>query len=244
MVPLNRGDVKPRRRYESRRRQAQAAQTREDVLAAAQRAFLERGYAGTTLAAVAHAAGVVVETVYRGFGSKAGLFKAVVEAAVAGGAARAEVPVEQRPTVRAVIEETDPHRQLERYAATQPGIHARMAPLMRVLAVAAATDADLAQVQREMEEFRLAGLGQFAQLLAERGALRPGLSAEHARDILWTLCSHTTYDQLVTQRGWTPQEYQTWLAETLRQTLLTADNQPGESQRQEPSSTRVQHKGQ
>src|SRR6266542_6691989 len=104
-------DVKPRRRYDSRRRQAQAAQTRQDILAAARDAFLERGYTATTLAAVARAAGVVVETIYRGFGGKAGLLKAVVEAAVAGGAARAQVPPEQRPVIQAIRAETDPHRQ-------------------------------------------------------------------------------------------------------------------------------------
>jgi len=220
-------DVKPRRRYDSRRRQAQAAQTRADVLAAAHDLFLQRGYAGTTLTAVARAAGVVVETIYRGFGSKAGLFKAVVEAAVAGGADRAQIPVEQRSAVRAVIDETDPGRQLDRYTATQPAIHTRIGPLMRVLTGAAASDAELAGVQQEMEDFRLAGLGRFAALLADRGALRPDLSVNHARDIIWTLCSHATYDQLVNQRGWTPQQYQTWLAATLRHTLLPPGHHPG-----------------
>jgi AcrR family transcriptional regulator len=139
-------DVKPRRRYDSTRRQAQAAQTRQDILAAAQRLFLERGYAGTTLAAIATAAGVVVETIYRAYGSKAELFKAVVRAAVAGGADRAQVPVEQRPAIAAVIAEPDPHRQLELYAATQPGIHARAGPLLRVLVGAAAADPELAEL--------------------------------------------------------------------------------------------------
>jgi AcrR family transcriptional regulator len=213
-------DVKPRRRYDSSRRQAQAAQTRQDIITAATEVFLKHGYTGTTLAAVARAAGVVVETIYRGFGGKAGLFKAVVEAAVAGGTARAQIPVEQRPAIAAVIAEADPRRQLERYAATQPGTHARMGPLLRVLAGAAATDADLAGVLRELEDFRLAGMGRFAQLLADRGALRPGLTADHARDILWTLASHATYDQLVTQCGWPPEQYQTWLADALSHTLL------------------------
>jgi TetR/AcrR family transcriptional regulator, regulator of autoinduction and epiphytic fitness len=95
-----------------------------------------------------------------------------------------------------------------------------MGPLMRVLAGAAATDADLAEVLRELEDSRLADMGRFAQLLAGRGALRPGLSAEHARDILWTLASHATYDQLVTQRGWSPEQYQTWLADALSHLLL------------------------
>jgi hypothetical protein len=75
-------------------------------------------------------------------------------------------------------------------------------------------------VLHELEDSRLAGMGRFAQLLTDRGALRPGLTAEHARDILWTLASHATYDQLVTQRGWPPEQYQTWLADALKHMLL------------------------
>src|SRR6266511_4189623 len=179
----------PRRRYDTTRRQAQAAQTRQDIVAAAQRVFLERGYSGATLTAIAQAAGVVVETIYRGFGSKASLFKVVVRAAVAGGAARAAVPPEQRPAIQAVIAETDPRRQFQLYAATQPGIHARAGPLLRVLVGAAAADPELAEVWAQLENERLAGMGRFAQRLADRGVLRPGLSAEDARDVLWPLNS-------------------------------------------------------
>jgi AcrR family transcriptional regulator len=221
-------DAKPRRRYDSRRRQAQAAQTRHEILGAAHRLFLERGYAGTTLASVAEGAGVVVETIYRAFGGKAGLFKAVVEAAVAGGAARAERSPEQRPAIQAVIAEADPRRQLELYAATQPGIHARIGPLFRVLAEAAAADPELAEVSRQMDEQRLAGMGRFAQLLADRGALRPGLSVDEARDVLWTLNSHAVHDLLVVRRGWPPGRYRDWLSATLARTLLPDDG-PGPS---------------
>lgn len=213
-------DVKPKRSYDSRRRQAQAAQTKADVLAAAHEVFLERGYAKATLSAIAEAAGVVVETLYRLFGGKAGLFQAVVEAAVAAGSARAEVAVEERPAIRAVIDETDPVRQLELYAATQPGIHARIGPLMKVLTEAAAADEALAIAAQRMDQQRLEGLGRFAQLLSDRGALRPGLSAEDARDQLWTLASHTVYSLLVTDRGWSPQRYQQWLSGTLVKILL------------------------
>jgi AcrR family transcriptional regulator len=213
-------NVKPRRRYDSRRRQTQAAQTRRDILAAAHDAFVERGYTGATLAGIAQAAGVVVETVYRAFGSKAALFKAVVEAAVAGGAARAEVAPDERRAIQAVIAEADPRRQLDLYAATQPGIHARMGPLLRVLAVVAAADPELAEVSRQMEDQRLAGMGRFAQLLADRGALRPGLSVDEARDLLWTLNSHAVHDLLVVQLGWSPERYRDWLADTLARALL------------------------
>jgi AcrR family transcriptional regulator len=213
-------DVKPRRRYNATRRQAQAAQTRQDILDAANRLFVEGGYAGTTLAAIARAAGVVVETIYRAYGSKAELFKAVVQAAVAGGADRARVPVEQRPAIAAVIAETDPHRQLELYAATQPGIHARAGPLLRVLIGAAATDPELAELWTQIEKERLSGMGRFARLLADRGVLRPGLSAEEARDLLWTLNSLAVHDLLVRQRGWSPERYRDWLAAALARELL------------------------
>ncbi len=212
-------DVKPRR-YDSTRRQAQAAQTRKDILTAAHQVFLERGYTGATIASIAQAADVVVETIYRAFGSKAALFKAVVRAAVAGGAARAAVPVEQRPAIQTVIAETDPHRQLARYAATQPGIHARAGPLLRVLIGAAAADPELAEVWTQLEDERLAGMTRFAQPLADRGVLRAGLSVEEARDVLWTLNSLAVHELLVVQRRWPPERYRDWLAATLARALL------------------------
>jgi AcrR family transcriptional regulator len=218
--------VKPRRRYDTTRRQAQAAQTRQDILAAARQVFLEHGYTGATLAGIAQTAGVVVETIYRAFGSKAGLFKAVVEAAVAGGAARAAVPVEQRPAIQAVIEETDPRRQLELYAATQPGIHARLGPLFRLLAAAAAADPPLAEVWTQLEDQRLNGLRRFVQLLADRGVLAHGLSVEDARDVLWTLTSHAVHDLLVVQRGWSTERYRDWLATSLANALLSDTDEP------------------
>jgi AcrR family transcriptional regulator len=212
--------VKPRRRYDSTRRRAQAEQTRHDVLTAAGELFLADGYAATTLAGIAQAAGVVVETVYRAFGSKAELFKAVVEAAVAGGAGRAEVPVEQRPAIQAVIAETDPRRRLERYADTQPGIHARLAPLYRALAAAAATDPALAAVARELEDGRRAGQAGLARLLAGNGELRPRLDVEEAADLIWALASPAVHELLVGQRGWTPERYRDWLAGALADALL------------------------
>ena len=219
-------DVKPRRRYDSTRRQAQAAQTRRDILDAAHRLFLELGYAGTTLAAIATAAGVVVETIYRAYGSKAELCKAVVRAAVAGGADRAQTPVEQRPAIAAVIAEPDPRRQLALYAATQPGIHARAGPLLRVLAGAAAIDPELAELWTQIEDERRHGLIRFAQLLADRGVLRPDLTVTEARDLLWTLNSLAVHDHLVLRCRWSPDRYRDWLAAALARELLPDHQAP------------------
>jgi AcrR family transcriptional regulator len=206
--------VKPRRRYESPRRAAQAAQTRRDIVTAAGRQFRERGY-GVPLTEIASEAGVVVETVYRIFGSKAALFAAAVEALLAGGAKRAEVPVEDRPAVRAIHDESDPRRQVAVFAATQPGIHRRAGPLLRALRDARASDPELARLWDEMETQRLEGQGRFVRMLAERGAVKPDLAVDAAIDVLWTLCSLAVYDLLVLGRGWSDDRYQAWLTHAL-----------------------------
>jgi AcrR family transcriptional regulator len=213
-------DVKPPRAYRSERRSAQAAQTRLDILGAAGKLFRERGYGAASLPALATEAGVAVETIYRAFGSKAGLFKAVVEAAVAGGSTRADTPVEERPAIRAIIEEPDPRRAVALYAATQPGIHRRSGPLLRALRDAAATDRELRRLWDEIERARLDGQGRFAGMLAGRRALKPDLSVEAARDIVWTLCSLAVHDLLVEERGWSEDRYLGWLTESLTQQLL------------------------
>ncbi|HKB18862.1 MAG TPA: helix-turn-helix domain-containing protein [Candidatus Dormibacteraeota bacterium] len=221
-IPPNNRDVKsrPRRRYDATRRLEQAAQTRIDVLTAARELFPERGYAGTTINEIAIAAGVAVETIYRSFGSKAALFREVLEAAIAGGAERAAIPAEQRPAVRKMAEEPDPRRLLELHAATQPGIHARSGPYDRVLREAASADPDLADVWRQLEAQRLTGMRRLAQRLHDLGALRPGLSVEKARDILWTVNSHAVYDLLVVERGWPPERYRDWIVATNVHSLL------------------------
>src|SRR5688500_20182783 len=115
----------PKRAYRSIKRADQVAQTRRDVLASAGALFRAHGYTAVSMPVIAREAGVAVETIYRGFGSKAGLFKAVIAAAVAGGSTRADVPVEERPAIRTIRDEPDPRRTVELYAATQPGSHRR-----------------------------------------------------------------------------------------------------------------------
>ena len=215
--------VKPRRRYDSPRRRAQAAQTRQEILAAAGTLFRQRGYAGASMAQIAADAGVVVETIYRGFGSKRALFRAVMEAVLAGGTARGDVPVEERPAIRAVIEEPDPHRQIALYAATQPGIHRRSGPLLRALRDGMASDSELRSVWDEMEAWRLEGQGRFVEMLADKGALRVGLPVNEARDLVWTLCSLAVHDLLVVERGWTSERYEEWLTSALKCALLPDD---------------------
>jgi AcrR family transcriptional regulator len=214
-------DVKPRRRYESPRRAEQAAQTRREILTVAGNLFRERGYA-VPMPEIAREAGVVVETVYRAFGSKSGLFREVIEALLAGGPTRADVPVEERPAIRAVIDEPDPRRKVALYAATQPGIHRRAGPLLRALRDAKASDQELARLWDGLEAWRYTGQGRFVEHLAASGGLRPERSAEEAKDVVWTLCSLAVYDLLVLERGWTDDRYEAWLAAALTTELVQA----------------------
>ena len=130
------------------------------------------------------------------------------------------MPVEDRPAIRAIIEEPDPRRQLAMYAHTQPGIWARVGPLLRVLEAAADSEPELRQLQREQDVQRHDGLTRFTRLLHERGSVRDDLTPERAADIIVTLGSFATYDSLVTVRGWTHDQYETWLADMLQHSLL------------------------
>jgi AcrR family transcriptional regulator len=220
-IPSNTEKVK-RRPYDSPRRRAQAARTRRDIIDAARTLFEANGYAGTTLAAVASQAEVVVETIYRSFDGKAGLLEEVIQAAVAGGADRAEVPVTERPAIRAVIEEPDARKKIALHSATQPGIHARSGPLLRALREAAAADENLHQVHERLEEQRLNGMYQYAQDLVETGQTRKGLSQDEIRDVLWTITSIEVHDRLVIQRRWSADKYVEWLTDTIVRLLLRA----------------------
>ncbi len=210
-----------RRGYDSPVRRAKAAATRARVVEAAERLFVERGYAGATVPGIAAEAGVAVETVYRSATGKAGLLADAVRSAVAGGSERSDVPVAQRPAIRRIADETDPVRQLELYARTQPGIWSRVGPLLRVLDAAATSDQSLAELRRRLAEERRHGLrAGLAHLLDQRGVLREGLDAERAGDIVYAVCDRANYEALVGECGWTDEEYRTWLAQTLVAALL------------------------
>jgi AcrR family transcriptional regulator len=210
-----------RRKYDSQLRRAQAARTRTRIVEAAHRLFVERGFAGATIPAIATEAGVAVETVYRSANGKAGLLGDAVRAAVAGGAERADVPVIERPAIRRIIDEPDPVRQLQLYAATQPGIWSRVGPLLRVLDAASTSDTSLIELREQIAAERRHGLrAGLGKMLEQRGVLRPGLTAERAGDIVYTVCGQANYEALVTQCGWTEREYRDWLVETLGAALL------------------------
>jgi len=218
-----------RRRYDATRRRQQAARTRAHIVEVAGWLFVERGYTGTTIPAIAGEAGVAVETVYRSASGKSGLLADAVQAAVAGGAERAEVPVPERRATGRIDEETDPVRQLQLYAATQPGIWSRVGPLLRVLDAAANSDDSMVRLREHIADERRQGLRHgLGRMLEQRGVLRNGVTAERAGDIVYAVCGQANYLALVADCGWTEAAYESWLAETLIAALLPpASDRPG-----------------
>jgi AcrR family transcriptional regulator len=205
--------VKTRRRYDSTRRQEQARQTQRAILEAAQRLFLERGYAGTTIGAVAELAGVSVETVYKAFRNKAGLVKGVFDVAIVGD--DEPIPMLQRELVARITAEPDSRRKLFMYGDHLAAAGPRAGALQLLIRSAAASHPDAASVWEQMVTERLVGMTEFARHLYEGGHLRIDVSFDEARDVLWTYNSVELYDLLVLQRGWEPKRYGRWIAAAL-----------------------------
>ncbi|MFF5293038.1 TetR/AcrR family transcriptional regulator [Paractinoplanes globisporus] len=201
------------RRYSSEVRAEQRRATRQRVLEAARALLLRRGYTGTTVDAIAHRAGVSVQTVYNTVGGKAAVLKAVYDTALAGD--DEPVPIMERPTVAAMREATDARRFLALYARLGREMYARVGALLPILLEPAARDfADT------IEGERLKGTAMIAAILDERFTLRPGLSAADAADVLWTLTAPELQVRLVHRRGWSLQRYEAWLATTMANALL------------------------
>ena len=206
-----------RRAYRSPRREQQAAETRAMVVAAAARLFGERGWAGTGMRDVARAAGVSVETVYASFRSKADLLLAAIDVAVVGDAA--PVPLHQRPEFAALGSGTRQQRA-RATARLVTGINQRTAGVVLALREAAASDPELAERMREREQRRRINVEQGAALVAGR-AVTP-----EEVDGLWAVLAVEVYQLLTELRGWTPQQYENWLAGVIDR-LLPRPGQPG-----------------
>jgi AcrR family transcriptional regulator len=210
--------VKTSRPYKSVVREEQARQTRRAVLDAARDLFLERGYAATTVPEVAANAGVSVETVYKTFGNKPGLVKAVFDVAVVGD--DEPVPMMQREFVRRNMAEPDPRKKLEAYGAHLGRRSARANPIQLVVRDAAITDAGAAVVWEQLQTERLTGMTAFAAHLKEGGHLRKGVPMEEARDALWAHNSVELWDLLVNRRGWSNARFGKWVGRQLIAALL------------------------
>jgi AcrR family transcriptional regulator len=197
-----------KRAYNSSRRKRQAAETRAEVLDAAVRLFNESGWAGTTVAAIADAAGVAVETVYSGFGSKKALLRDAADASAVGDAD--PVPFVERREFLQLGEGTVADR-LRAGVDVIANTHDRSAGVWRALQDAAEGDEELAAWALDAEQRRRVDTVRSLELVFGRPIDGSVI------DVLWVLYGPETYRKLVYELRHSRAEYQRCIAEaTLR----------------------------
>lgn len=199
-------------------RPEKARLTRRRIIAAAAQRFLEKGYGATTLDQVAAQADVAVQTVYFHFGNKATLLKQALDVAAVGD--DEAVPLLDRSWFTSLHTESDPVRIIGLWTEGGREILERVAPLLAVVRGAAGTDPDLAAQWDVNEEQRRTAFRGLADLLADRGALRPGLTAQDAADLAFLISSAENYMVATGVLGWSPERWQLFTAAQLASVLL------------------------
>jgi AcrR family transcriptional regulator len=201
------------------RRQRKAIATKRRVLDAAETLFLRDGYVATTMAAIAEQADVAVQTTYAVFGTKPAILAELFAARVVGD--DDDAPLRDREDWHSMEREPDPRRQLALLAGIATRIGDRIAALYPVMATAAGSDPQIAEMYRRQQQSRYQDQRRIAQTLSRKGVLRDGLSETQATDIMWAVANPHTHRALVGERGWTSEEHQHWLAHMLAFALLT-----------------------
>jgi AcrR family transcriptional regulator len=216
------GGVKPgskssRRAYHSPLRADQAQQTRRRVLEAARQLFVERGYAGTTVAVVADAAGVSPETIYLSLGGKRGLLEGVMDITGPHDTAADDDKwwsmVDELPTASA---------RLDKMVEFSCRILARTRPIHAIIRGASDSEAFAAAFGRRLLEERLANQTERIRRYLDED-LRRGLSASEAGERYCALASPELYYLLTVELGWTATQHRRWLTRLMRAELLGGD---------------------
>src|SRR4051794_26489039 len=216
--PFSGDPVRQPRTYRSPARAEAARQTRRRIVGAAHELFETRGYAGTTIDAVAEAAGVSRRTVFLSVGSKAELLKTAWDWGVVGD--DEPVPMAERPHVLAMQEVTDPELLVRLWVDQVLAVADRLAPLEVVLNRAVDADAEAATLRARIDLERRGGALMFVTHLASTGGLRDGLTLDEAADMCWILMNPLLQARLRTDRGWTGQAVADWLVRLASASLL------------------------
>lgn len=212
---------KAARPYHAPRRDEQARRTRARIVAAAAEQFRIRGYAATTVRAVAAVAGVAVPTVELAFGTKARLLKAVIDEATAGddepvamlerdwagAATRSETVEDFLVIIGRVVRETAE----------------RVADLVVVATEAASTDPEIDALCQTVDVQRALNAGWIVDGIAARSALR-NTGTDTAVDTVWLLMDPAVYCRLIHRRGWSAARFERWFVDSVHR--LVANTEP------------------
>ena len=211
------GDVK--RPYDATSRQQQARARRLRVLLAARDLFERDGYRRTTVVGIAAAAEVSPEMVYKTFGSKAALAKAVFDVALAGD--DEPVPIRERPAMAAIRAEPDVRRQIALFVEGLVERLGRSARIQVMVRDGRHVDESLQPVWDQLVEEGLTGMRMLGRRLLDTGQLRAGLDLDEVTDLLWNYLAIDHYERLVLNRGWSAARYREWLTRAITTALCT-----------------------
>lgn len=207
--------VKTRRPYSTALRDEQAHSTRQRILDTARQLLVRGGYSQVTMQELAREAGVAHQTVYSQFGNKIRLARELIDSGfphVAEGVA----------VLERARDAGDPEQWLRVTGTFARHLYGPCADLFRFMRESG--DPQLMAHYREVAASRRQRFAQLGPQLERSGRLRPGLSGEDAIDVVWLMSSPETYEQLVLDRGWTPERFETWLGDALIELILVPDS--------------------
>src|SRR3954447_6579787 len=208
--------LEPKRAYDGTRRQEQAGRTRDRIIDVAERRFLDAGYGATTVAAVATDAGVSADMIYKSFGGKAGLVRAIRARALQGEGAEPAETRSDRLHERAL----SGRKIIEGWGTLTAEVAPRGAPILLLVRAAALSDPEGATLLAEMDDDRLRRMTSNARRLRDGGHLRSGVTVAQAADVLWTYSAPELYELLVSRRGWSAKRYGRFVADAMIDALL------------------------
>lgn len=224
------GSEETSRPYDASGRRERAEASRREVLARARELFLAQGFGATTIAQIARAAGVSAESVYKNFGGKPGLVRAIWDESLLGAGAR---PAQDRSDA-VQAEATDPRALMEQFGRFIAEVSPLGSPILLLIRDAAATgDAAMAELLLEVDDGRYARMLHNARAVLARGILRPGLTEAEVADVFFVSTSAELFETLVLKRGWSAERLGEFAAGLLIGNLV--DRGPS-SQGHDPSS--------
>jgi len=202
-----------KRPYKSLVRQRQAGDTRRRIIDAARQLLQSAGYDGMTIEAIAQRAEVSAQSVYAIFRSKTGILTELLDQSTFGD--------EYEEAVRQAMNASDPETRLRLAARIARQIHEPLSAAFDLLRGAGVVAPELAKLEQQRERLRYERQERMIISLRDAKRLRRGLNHRIARDIFWMLTGRDVYRMLVRERAWSPDKYQSWLADTLVHSLLS-----------------------
>jgi AcrR family transcriptional regulator len=194
------------------RRQVQAQDTRRVILDAALALFTSKGYGATSVADIAERAGVALATVYTSVGTKPALLRLLNDRIDEQG----DIPRHAAE----LMASNDPSDVLRRALVLTRTLNERCGDIIASLASAASTETEIASVYRAGLARHRAGAERIVHRLAAIGGLRANLAPDRAIAILSSLTEHSVYRSLTRTHGWSFDETEQWLFETLSGQIL------------------------